>query len=67
MKLNDLKEIYKQRLMNLIEKRGDDQVFELSMEIIDSIESSYKLNLTSEQVKILEDIAETYKETGVIL
>jgi hypothetical protein len=60
-------EIYKKRLINLIEKRGDDAVFELSIEIIEGIESDFGLNLSSDKVKMLEEIVEEYKETGLII
>lgn len=62
----DLKKIYKHRLMNLIEKRGDNAIFELSIELMDDIELEYKLKLTNKQVKMLENIVEKYKETGLI-
>lgn len=67
MNNESLKTIYKQRLINLIDRRGDDAVFELSMQIIEGIESDYNIKLTREQVSMLEEIVEEYKGTGLIL
>jgi len=61
-----LKQIFKQRLKNMINKKGDDYAHELSLEVMKGIEREFKITLSEEKVQILDDIVEEYKETGII-
>lgn len=60
--MENLDELFKERLVNMLFRRGDDNVFELANEVISGIEGEFSVILTDEELKRLDNITENYLE-----
>lgn len=56
----NLENLFKERLKNMLFRRGDDQVHELAIEVMEGIEHEFKITLSDEEIQRLDDIAEDY-------
>jgi hypothetical protein len=58
--MNDIKKIYEKRLKNLVHRRGDESIFNLQIEIIESLESEFNITMNEKLIQEIEEITENY-------
>jgi hypothetical protein len=58
--MNDIKKVYEDRLKNLIHRRGDENRFNLQIEIIESLEHEFNITMDENLIQEIEEITENY-------